>query len=286
MHVLALILFPLLVSPASAVTLVVSTVTAVPGDQVEVTVTLQTDGAAIDGLRVDLAFDGANIPIALRCNRFSNPPTVCTSDADCPSTFDFCAVRPACYVNPDINKGGTSFAFHGAIGCSGPACGTVRVWVLPTDYDAPIGDMSLLFTCKVNVSPSAVGGEYPLLLSDPVPFDLTGKKVPGEVVNGSIRVIVPPTAAPTDTATPTSTVTRTPTPTLLPPLCVGDCEGGLEVTVNDIVKMLNDALRDTEPTDCPAGDANRDARITIDEILLAENNVFNGCGITSPRLSY
>ena len=89
----------------------------------------------------------------------------------------------------------------------------------------------------------------------------------------------PPGASPSATptgATPTPTG-PTPTPTHTGP-CAGDCNGNGEVTVDDLIRMVNIAL-DLQPLcagegggGCLAGDANCDCRITVDDIIRAVNN--------------
>ncbi|MFN8643863.1 MAG: hypothetical protein U0802_20210 [Candidatus Binatia bacterium] len=84
-----------------------------------------------------------------------------------------------------------------------------------------------------------------------------------------------PSATPTG-ATPTPTG-PTPTPTHTGP-CVGDCNGNGEVTVDDLIRMVNIALG-LQPLcagegggGCLAGDANCDCQITVDDIIRAVNN--------------
>jgi hypothetical protein len=74
------------------------------------------------------------------------------------------------------------------------------------------------------------------------------------------------------------TPTPTPAPTFTPPRCVGDCNGNGQVTIDDILTMVNMALGNAPVTTCEAGDANHDGQITVDEILTAVNNALNGCG--------
>lgn len=62
-----------------------------------------------------------------------------------------------------------------------------------------------------------------------------------------------------------------------PSKCVGDCNSDTQVTVDELLTMVNTALGNAEVTACEAGDANHDAQITIDEILTAVNNALNGC---------
>jgi hypothetical protein len=66
-----------------------------------------------------------------------------------------------------------------------------------------------------------------------------------------------------------------------PPPCEGDCNGDGQVTVDELLTMVNIALGNTPVTTCEAGDANHDGEITVDEILTALNNALNGCGSAS-----
>ena len=64
----------------------------------------------------------------------------------------------------------------------------------------------------------------------------------------------------------------TPTPSRF-----GDCSGSNEVTVDEILTMVNIALGNAPLLDCEAADSNHDGHVTIDEILTAVNNALNGC---------
>ncbi len=60
--------------------------------------------------------------------------------------------------------------------------------------------------------------------------------------------------------------------------CVGDCNNTGTVVVIDILIMLDIALGNGEIlSQCPSADANGDGKVTVDEILTAENNLLNGC---------
>jgi hypothetical protein len=75
---------------------------------------------------------------------------------------------------------------------------------------------------------------------------------------------------------PTSCVEPTPTPT--PTVkCTGDCDGSGDVTVNEIITMVNIALGNSPVSACPAGDADNSGDITINEIIAAVNNALNSC---------
>jgi len=85
----------------------------------------------------------------------------------------------------------------------------------------------------------------------------------------------PPTA--TDTAPPTATLTPSATPTATP-ACQGDCDGSGDVTIAEILTLVNRALDDGDPQPCPAGDANHDGVITVNDVVGAVNAVLLGCG--------
>src|SRR5579862_1345111 len=76
------------------------------------------------------------------------------------------------------------------------------------------------------------------------------------------------------TPTPTATATAAP--------CVGDCDGSGDVTVNEIIIMVNIALGTTNLSACPAGDADGSGDITVNEIIIAVNNALLGCGASIP----
>ena len=61
--------------------------------------------------------------------------------------------------------------------------------------------------------------------------------------------------------------------------CGGDCGGDGEVTVDEIITMVNIALGNAATSDCDAGDENDDGQITIDEILRVVNSALDGCAI-------
>lgn len=59
--------------------------------------------------------------------------------------------------------------------------------------------------------------------------------------------------------------------------CVGDCDGSGEVTVNEIIVMVNIALGTQQLSACPVADPNGDGEVTVNEIIQAVNNALNGC---------
>jgi hypothetical protein len=79
------------------------------------------------------------------------------------------------------------------------------------------------------------------------------------------------------TPTPTPILTASPTPTTVRLICTGSCNGDGEVTVNELLTMVNIAAGSLPLAECEAGDSNHDGAITINEILAAVNNALNGC---------
>jgi hypothetical protein len=62
------------------------------------------------------------------------------------------------------------------------------------------------------------------------------------------------------------------------PTCVGDCGVDRQVTLDEILTLVNVALGNIDASECLAGDANHDNQVTVDEILTAVNHALNGCG--------
>ncbi len=65
--------------------------------------------------------------------------------------------------------------------------------------------------------------------------------------------------------------------TTLEESCPGDCNGSHTVTVAEIVAMVDVVLGNADVAACPAGDADANGQITIDEIMLAMNKALGGC---------
>ena len=255
------------VTPGGAA-IILSSAMGSPGDQVSFSAMLETGGADVAATQNNIAFDSSNVPIAAL-----------------PSG------APDCTLNPDLSDRSQLFVFR-PNGCSDGMCTTLLAAVFRASPPInPIPDGSILYICRVNIAADAAPGEYPLAvptlglrLSNPL-----GTPVAGAVgVDGKIVVALPtetptatPTASPTPTAstTPSETATSTPaaTPTLTPIACVGDCNHSGEVTIAEIIAMVNIALGNLPASACVAGDANRDGEITVNEIIAAVNNALIGC---------
>jgi hypothetical protein len=86
----------------------------------------------------------------------------------------------------------------------------------------------------------------------------------------TVSSTTPPSAGPTNTATATATITVG-----IP--CAGDCDGSGEVTIDELITLVNIALGSLPVTNCPAGDVDHDGMIAINEIVAAVGNALNGC---------
>ena len=60
-------------------------------------------------------------------------------------------------------------------------------------------------------------------------------------------------------------------------VCVGDCTRNSEVTVNELITMVNIALGAADPSTCVAGDADGSGAITVNEVIAGVNSALNGC---------
>jgi hypothetical protein len=71
------------------------------------------------------------------------------------------------------------------------------------------------------------------------------------------------------------------------PMCAGDCNSDGQVSVAEVITMVNITLGEPPPlacgvggspvVSCMAGDQNGDDQITIDEIVTAVNKALHGC---------
>jgi hypothetical protein len=88
-----------------------------------------------------------------------------------------------------------------------------------------------------------------------------------------------PTATEEPTLTATETPPFTPTPTVtVAGDCAGDCDGGGDVTVDEIVRGVNIGLGTRPVADCLAFDTTGDGLVTVDEIVAAIRKALLGCG--------
>src|SRR5262249_15578909 len=138
---------------AHGATLVVGSASGDAGATVSFGVSIDTAGSMVAGAQSDIAFS-SETPIAAKANG-----------------------KPDCAVNPNIDKGATSFAFR-PNGCNATnPCTGIRVLILSTDNVTPIPDGALLYTCNVGISLGASGGDHQLVISGVILSDPSGGRV-------------------------------------------------------------------------------------------------------------
>jgi hypothetical protein len=92
---------------------------------------------------------------------------------------------------------------------------------------------------------------------------------------GDNRGTVTSAAYPLGRADPDVFFERRPVPPIA--FCTGDCDGNGEVTVDELLIMVNIALGAAPITDCLMGDVRKDSQITVDEIVAAVRHALQGC---------
>jgi len=246
---------PPTVTPGGA-SIELSTATGSPGDQVAFAATLNAQGATVGSTNNDVTFASLETPVRALPGG-----------------------EPDCTLNPELNKQ-PLFVFR-PNRCAGTDCTMVRTAVFGLSFPvSPIPDRATLYTCTIRISPDAELGEYPLVISRVVLSNPEGTPVPGAIgVDGKVVVVARSTPTPTATVTATAShaATVSATPTFTPVQCAGDCDGRAEVTVDEIITLINIAVGNALLTACAAGDADRNGEISVDEIIAAVGNALNGC---------
>jgi hypothetical protein len=94
----------------------------------------------------------------------------------------------------------------------------------------------------------------------------------------TLAATVTPTATitPTPSDTPVSTAMQTPTVTPLLPPCIGDCNANGQVTIDELLTLVNVALGTALPAACPNG-VPSGAEVNVAQIIQAVNNALYGC---------
>jgi hypothetical protein len=198
--------------------------------------------------------------------------------------------------------GGTdAIEFTATLDSQAVTCRAATTWAasLPTPTPSATATPTPTPTV-VTGTPTRTGSTTPTATPTPTPtIQATRTPTPTATTRTPTRTLTPPAGTPTRTSTltstptPTEASTRTPTPTAATPTptptptatggtgpceCVGDCDCNREVTVDEILKMVNIALNLANITLCEAGDPSGEGEVTVDEILMAINSALSGCG--------
>lgn len=90
-----------------------------------------------------------------------------------------------------------------------------------------------------------------------------------------------PTATATATDTPSATPSLTPTPSPIPTAtlipCEGDCDASGEVSIAELVRIVQIGLGEQPAEACPAADRDANRAISIAELIGAVNRALTGC---------
>jgi len=158
----------LVTASAQAVVIEGGVPTGAPGETVDFSVTLRTEGAEVAGTEnvISWAAD-SGLSIIAKSNG-----------------------RPDCEANPDLQKDATSFAFQPS-GCSGSACTGMKALVLALDNVDAIADGSVLYTCRVSIADSATGCFQTLSIDQPGASDPRGGALATTGVDGRIELLLP-----------------------------------------------------------------------------------------------
>lgn len=122
------------------VTIDVGTASGTPGSQVSFDVTLDSGGLTVTGTQNDIAYD----PLTRVAANLSGDPD--------------CTVNPA--TGKDVFTGFLPNSCTPGVDCTG-----IRVLVLSLSNSDPIPD-GVLYSCNVEISPAAIAGTYPLVISN------------------------------------------------------------------------------------------------------------------------
>jgi len=149
-----------------AVSLNAGSTSGMPGDSVEISVTLQilaSPAPAVVATSNHLSFD-ADTPIAAR------------SDG-----------KPDCTVNPSIDKEASDFGFV-PDGCSGATCTGIEALVLSATNAAAIPDGAELYTCRIAIAADAAPGAYAITNAFDSALDATQRHFAGIGTDGGVTV--------------------------------------------------------------------------------------------------
>jgi hypothetical protein len=153
---------------------------------------------------------------------------------------------------------------------SGPTPTRTRTpTVTPTATRTPTPSRTPTVTVTPTESPTATTTDTPTTTST-----ATYSATPTQTPTATDTPTATPTASATATATASATLLSTLTPT---PACAGDCNGSGEVSVPELVTLVNVALGNADPAACAAGDRNHDGQITVNEIVAAVTAALVGC---------
>ena len=225
------------------------------------------------GVPADLDLDGAQVLAPQRLLvSFDGSGTVGGTDFNDDDVLEY-----------DGSGGTWELAYNGAAHHEGwGAADLVALYALvavpsPTPTATSVAVASATLTPTVSATPSATSAT-PSATRTATATSSVGTVTPTSPAPGTATSTATMPTSPTATLTPVITGTPpTVTPTTPPAACVGDCDGSGEVTINELITMVNIALGSAPVSNCPAGDPSGNGEITIEELIVAVNNALDGC---------
>jgi len=232
------------------------------------------------------------------CVGGSNDNNACSSDADCPAG-GYCQVkavkataavsnfkvvvenasctsgRTHCLCDTATPDNFVNLVVYGPNPLPTPGPSGIDIPTLPT------GPQQLL-TIDLKVGASA-SGTIPLHIYNQVADSDASKPQYTALLSLGDKLAVDQTCVPA-TGTPpcgatdsVSQVATTDTSLVIAAQCVGDCDNKGDVSISELITMVNIALGTANISACTAGDENGDNEISISEIIKGVNNALNGC---------
>jgi hypothetical protein len=209
-----------------------------------------------------------------RCQTIAGIISFCTlgTPKSCPGSSDPCKQS---FCNPqtgNCQEGDKCFTFSGCEVCNAGTCQAVNIGGPCANPEGDFNECTTNDRCSL-LSLADSSPELGPAATSSLPPAVAAAMYDARQV-GTMRGICQgvPGVGPTPTAT-----TVVPTPTVGPSSCVGDCSGNNEVTVDELILMVNVALGNTQVSACTPGDVNQDGEITVNEIVAAVNAALNGC---------
>lgn len=268
-----------------AQTITVGNVAGAPGQSVWVDVTFDPQFVSVAGTLNTISFDPNNTPIS------------------------------TCEKNTELQKTLSQTRLPSPCGGSGePQCNSIRVLIMDPIGDQPQAMLvpTVLYRCRVDIPSFAVGGGYPLTVSNASATDPASNRRAIVGVNGgvgvtsgggggcnvdgsqrsglSLWILVGVLLALFRRSRPKIDHATVPGTALVflvaigaflakaeAQTCTGDCDSSREVSVDEIIRGVNIALGTLPLSACSAMDANGDTEVTVDEIISAVNRALEGC---------
>jgi cysteine-rich repeat protein len=242
----------------------------------------------------EFCFGNVACDVQLGCAICPDAPTPTPSSTPTPTNTPTITATPTVTATPTATRTQTP-SVTPTSSRTPTATSTLTPTSTTTATAPPTATASLTPTASATVTATQTATVTPTVSPTPTPTNTltpsvtaTATPTPTPTPTASATATFPPTSVPTATVTssatasptssrsptPTNTTTATPEPTATPTertpaSCVGDCNGDHEVTIDELVQMVNIALGLANLEQCPAGDADGEGGITIDEIIRA-----------------